>query len=68
MAPAVSGALSIAAEGTSDQVSAFLPGDCEAALCVAADHRMRIALPMVLWSDRAFGDWSRYLPRNPGFM
>lgn len=68
MAPAFRGALSIAAEGQSNQISAFLPGSCEAALQVAADHRMRIALPMVLVSDRAFGDWSRYLPRNPGFM
>jgi len=68
MAPAFLGALSIAAEGQSDQISAFLPGSCDAALQVAADHRMRIVLPMVLVSDRAFGDWSRYLPRNPGFM
>jgi hypothetical protein len=29
---------------------------------------MRITLPMVLVSDREFGDWRRYLPRNPGFM
>jgi GNAT superfamily N-acetyltransferase len=58
MAPAFRGALRIA----------FLPGTCEASLRVAAEHRMRIALPMVLVSDRAFGDWQRYLPRNPGFM
>jgi hypothetical protein len=29
---------------------------------------MRIAFPMMLMSSHAFGDWSRYLPRNPGFM
>lgn len=68
MAPAFGGALSIAAQGRSDQVSAFLPGTCEAAPKIAAGHRMRIVLPMVLVSDRAFGDWNRYLPRNPGFM
>jgi GNAT superfamily N-acetyltransferase len=68
MAPALNSALMIAAEGESEQVSAFLPGNCEAALGVAADHRMRITLPMVLVSDREFGDWTRYLPRNPGFM
>lgn len=68
MAPALTGALAIAAEGDSDQVSAFLPGSCESALGVAADHRMRITFPMVLVSDREFGDWRRYLPRNPGFM
>jgi GNAT superfamily N-acetyltransferase len=68
MAPALRTALRIAAEGQSDQISAFLPGICETALAVAADHRMRIVFPMVLLSDREFGDWRRYLPRNPGFM
>jgi GNAT superfamily N-acetyltransferase len=68
MGPALGAALRIAAEGNSNQISAFLPGNCEAALAVAADHRMRITFPMVLVSDREFGDWRRYLPRNPGFM
>jgi GNAT superfamily N-acetyltransferase len=68
MAPALDAALRIATQGNSDQVSAFLPGNCEAALAVAADHRMRITFPMVLVSDRELGDWRRYLPRNPGFM
>ncbi len=68
MAPALRTALRIAAQGQSDQVSAFLPGNCESALRVAVDHRMRVTFPMVLVSDREFGDWSRYLPRNPGFM
>lgn len=61
-------ALMIAAQGHSKQISAFLPGSCEAALDIAARHRMRITCPMVLLSDREFGDWKRYLPRNPGFM
>jgi GNAT superfamily N-acetyltransferase len=68
MARAFATALRIAAEGQSTQVSAFLPGNCEAALGVAARHRMRITFPMVLVSDREFGDWRRYLPRGPGFM
>jgi GNAT superfamily N-acetyltransferase len=68
MAPLLRAALTIAADGEGNQVSAFLPGNNEAALTAAADHRMRITLPMVLVSDRAFGDWTRYLPRNPGFM
>jgi hypothetical protein len=68
MASALDGALRIAAEGESHQISAFLPGNCEAALAVAADYRMRISFPMVLVSNREFGDWRRYLPRNPGFM
>jgi GNAT superfamily N-acetyltransferase len=56
------------AEAESSQVSAFLPGNCEAALKVASERGMRITLPMVLVSDQDFGDWRRYLPRNPGFM
>jgi GNAT superfamily N-acetyltransferase len=68
MEDAFSTSLDIAAEGQSDQISAFLPGSNEAALRVAAEHRMRIIFPMVLVSSREFGDWSRYLPRNPGFM
>ena len=65
---ALRGALTLAAEGESDQISAFLPGNCETALGVAVDHRMCITFPMVLVSDQEFGDWTRYLPRNPGFM
>lgn len=61
-------AITIAAAGGANRVSAFIPGNCEAALAVAADHGMRITFPMVLVSDREFGDWTRYLPRNPGFM
>ncbi|OYU87241.1 MAG: GNAT family N-acetyltransferase [Bradyrhizobiaceae bacterium PARB1] len=61
-------ALTIAAQESSTLISAFLPGSCEAALEIAARHRMRITYPMVLLSDREFGDWQRYLPRNPGFM
>lgn len=61
-------ALRIASEGRSTQLSAFLPGTCESALNIAARHRMRITFPMVLVSNREFGDWSRYLPRNPGYM
>lgn len=68
MGRALDTALRIAAEGDSNQVSAFLPGNCEAALSIAAGHRMRITFPMVLVSDREFGDWRRYLPRNPGYM
>jgi ribosomal protein S18 acetylase RimI-like enzyme len=68
MRRALDTALRIAADGQSAQLSAFLPGNCEAALAIAARHRMRITFPMVLVSDREFGDWKRYLPRNPGFM
>jgi ribosomal protein S18 acetylase RimI-like enzyme len=60
-------ALDLAAASGAAQVSAFLPGVSEA-LDVAVTQQMRIAFPMVLMSSRDFGDWTRYLPRNPGFM
>jgi ribosomal protein S18 acetylase RimI-like enzyme len=60
-------ALSMAVASGAAQVSAFLPGMSDA-LSVAVEHGMRIAFPMVLVSSRDFGDWARYLPRNPGFM
>ena len=47
---------------------AFLPGTSEAALTLAMEYGMRITFPMMLMSARPFGDWSVYLPRNPGFM
>jgi hypothetical protein len=43
-------------------------GASEAALRIAVEHGMRITFPMLLMSTRDFGDWSGYLPRNPGFM
>ena len=61
-------ALKLAAESDSPQVSEFLPGSCEAALSTAVEYGMRITIPMVLMSTHDFGDWARYLPRNPGFM
>jgi ribosomal protein S18 acetylase RimI-like enzyme len=60
-------ALDLAVASGAAQVSAFLPGVSEA-LGIAVEHGMRITFPMVLVSTRDFGDWSRYLPRNPGFM
>jgi hypothetical protein len=68
LAPALRTALKLAANGGGAQVSAFVPGAAEAALSVATQNGMRIAFPMLLMSSREFGDWSRYLPRNPGFM
>ena len=59
--------LMYAAEIGSTQFSAFLPG-VSTALNVAVEHGMRIAFPMVLVSERDFGDWTRYLPKNPGLM
>jgi ribosomal protein S18 acetylase RimI-like enzyme len=61
-------ALDIAAENGSSQVSAFIPGTADAALKAAIEHGMRITIPMILMSTRDMGNWTQYLPRNPGFM
>jgi GNAT superfamily N-acetyltransferase len=61
-------ALHLAAATGASQISAFLPAAAEAALGIAIEHGMRITVPMVLVSSHEFGDWTRYLPRNPGFM
>ena len=61
-------ALNLAAQNGCRNVSAFLPGVNDAALSIAVEHGMRITFPMVLMSTRAFGNWTQYLPRNPGFM
>jgi GNAT superfamily N-acetyltransferase len=63
-----SAALSQAAKLNAAQLSAFIPGISDAALGTAVAQGMRIALPMMLMSSRPFGDWTCYLPRNPGFM
>lgn len=60
-------ALALAAAGEARQVSAFVPGPSEA-LGIAAASGMRFTLPMMLMSATEPGDWTRYLPRNPGFM
>jgi hypothetical protein len=60
--------LKLAAERGSSQVSALIPGTSEAALSIAVGLGMRITFPMLLMSNRRFGDWAHYLPRNPGFM
>jgi len=67
MGPAFRTALDLAAANGAGDLSAFVPGVSEAS-AIALEHGMRIAFPMVLASTRAFGDWDRYLPRNPGFM
>ena len=68
MNEALATALKLAAESGASDISAFLPGVNAAALDVAVSHGMRMTFPMVLVSSRAFGDFGRYLPRNPGFM
>jgi hypothetical protein len=65
---AFAGALTLAAEQGAPRVSAFIPGASETTLAAALDLGMQITFPMLLMASCSFGDWSRYLPRNPGFM
>ncbi|MFM0140211.1 GNAT family N-acetyltransferase [Caballeronia grimmiae] len=67
MPGAIRAALAVAVSGDAKQISVFVPGTSEA-LATAASQGMRFALPMVLMSTRECGNWTRYLPRNPGFM
>jgi hypothetical protein len=60
--------LSCAAKSGFPTISAFVPGASEPALKAAIDHGMHLTFPMLLMSNRPFGDWASYLPRNPGFM
>lgn len=60
-------ALAMAIAGNAKRISVFVPGTSDA-LAITASQGMRFALPMVLMSTRDCGDWTRYLPRNPGFM
>ena len=67
MAAAFRTALAMAVAGGAPRISAFVPGPSDA-LAIASELGMRFTLPMVLMAARDFGDWTRYLPRNPGFM
>ncbi len=68
LADAMRTALNLAANGSSDKVSAFLPGTCDRALSLAISYGMRITFPMLLMASPGYGEWTHYLPRNPGFM
>jgi hypothetical protein len=61
-------ALKMAADRSSEKISAFVPGTCDSALSLAVNHGMRITFPMLLMASPGYGDWTQYLPRNPGFM
>lgn len=61
-------ALKMAADGTSEKISAFVPGTCDSALSLAVNHGMRISFLMLLMASSGYNAWTQYLPRNPGFM
>jgi len=61
-------ALSLVVDGGSPHTSASIPATARSAIERAVEQRMRITMPMLLMTDGGFGQWTRYLPRNPGFM
>ncbi|MEO8560124.1 MAG: GNAT family N-acetyltransferase [Rhodospirillales bacterium] len=65
MAPALQAVLAMALDGDATHISALIPGASDAALGIALSQGMRFTLPMMLMASRNFGDWRRYLPRNP---
>ena len=67
-AEAFAAGLSFAAEGASEQVSAFVPGSSPAVLDAAMGVGMRITMPLLLMGSGGLPVWDRYLPRNPGLM
>jgi len=60
--------VSCALEGQPKQVSMIVPGRADRMLAAAFQLGFRIDEPFVLLATRSFGDWSHYLPSNPGFM
>lgn len=66
--PALATALAFGVDAGAPKVSAFIPGPCHGALNLAITGGLRITFPMLLMADHDFGDWSLYMPRNPGFM
>jgi GNAT superfamily N-acetyltransferase len=60
-------ALGLVVERGAPQASAFIPATARRAMERAVEQRMRITMPMMLMANDHFGQWTRYLPRNPGF-
>lgn len=57
-----------ALEGQPKQVSLIVPGRADRILATLSPLGFRIEESMLMMASRSFGDWTRYLPSNPGFM
>lgn len=68
MKEALRTAIRVAVGAGGSNVSAFLPASSPASLQIAVENGMRITVPMLLMSDIHTGDWTKYLPRNPGYL
>jgi GNAT superfamily N-acetyltransferase len=65
---AMTAVLRRAAELNTERVSAVVPGPAAACMDAAVAAGMRIGEPLVLVTSKPFGDWGRYLPRDPAYM
>jgi GNAT superfamily N-acetyltransferase len=66
--PAFRTAVRLAMETGAGKVSAFVPGIADQIMQQFVEFRMKLGRTMVLLSSTSFGDWTRYCPRDPGFM
>jgi GNAT superfamily N-acetyltransferase len=61
-------AVHAALDGQVKQVSLIVPGRADRIVGTLSAIGFRIEEPLLLMAAQPFGDWSRYLPSNPGFM
>jgi len=66
--PAFRTAVRLTMEKGVAKISAFVPGISDEIMQRLTDYRMKLGRTMILLSTRSFGDWTRYCPRDPGFM
>jgi hypothetical protein len=57
-----------ALEAQPEQLSILVPGEANRMLNMALALGFRLDEPLVLLSAQPFGNWSHYVPSNPGFM
>ena len=64
----VTAALRCALESKPSRVSMIVPGRADVVMQAVSALGFRIEEPLILMAARPFGNWSNYLPRNPGFL
>jgi hypothetical protein len=64
----VTTALYCALESKPSRVSMIVPGRADVVIQTASALGFRIEEPLILMAVRPFGDWTNYLPRDPGFL
>jgi len=68
MGTAFQTAIRLARDQRANNISAFIPGVSDDLMGISAGLGMKLGGTMVLLSSKAFGDWTRYSPRHPGYM